>query len=208
MAKQQRGQARQQILEAADALFGELGFDATTTRLIQERAGVNKALIHYHFKDKQDLFNQVLDGYYAALGEVLRSRLGGASGAGGADELRERLGEALDSYLDFLDAHRSFSAMVQREVTLGRHVEQIVAHMRPLFELGATVVEAALPATRSGPLAAPDLLISFYGMVVADFTYAPVVQGLIGATPKRLEQRKRHLHRMLDLVLDALQHEG
>ena len=55
--------ARDQILEAADHLFGEYGFDATATRHIAERCGVNKALIHYHFSNKQGLFEAVLDRY-------------------------------------------------------------------------------------------------------------------------------------------------
>ncbi len=38
-------EARQRILAAADELFGEQGFDATTTRQIAERSGANKALM-------------------------------------------------------------------------------------------------------------------------------------------------------------------
>ena len=59
-------ETRQRILEAADGLFGELGFDVTTTRDIAERSGVNKALIHCHFGTKDDLLEALLDGYYGA----------------------------------------------------------------------------------------------------------------------------------------------
>ena len=38
--------ARQKILLAAGAVIGEVGFDDASTRVIFERAGVNKALIH------------------------------------------------------------------------------------------------------------------------------------------------------------------
>jgi AcrR family transcriptional regulator len=43
------------ILEAADELFAEVGFDATTTREIATRAGVNEALIHYHYEGRDEL---------------------------------------------------------------------------------------------------------------------------------------------------------
>lgn len=40
---------RQQLLEATVELMAELGIDRVRTRSIAERAGVNPALVHYHF---------------------------------------------------------------------------------------------------------------------------------------------------------------
>ncbi|HEU5485354.1 MAG TPA: TetR family transcriptional regulator [Microlunatus sp.] len=48
--------AREQILAAATEEFGEHGYDATTTRAIAARAGVDPALLHHHFGTKADLF--------------------------------------------------------------------------------------------------------------------------------------------------------
>jgi len=191
---------RERILAAADALFGEIGFDAAPTRKIAERCGVNKALIHYHFASKQELFNAVLDRYYAELGEVLRSALTGPG------PLRERLHRLLDAYVDFLAEHRSFSRMVQREIASGHHIERITGHMVPLFRTGSELVRAVYPSLGDGPLAAPQLLVSFYGMVATHFSYAPVIEGLVDedpTSPEGVARRKQHLHRMLDLVLAA-----
>ena len=47
---------RQKLLDAAIALFGRKGFDATTTREIAEVAGVNIANIAYHFGGKEGLY--------------------------------------------------------------------------------------------------------------------------------------------------------
>jgi AcrR family transcriptional regulator len=45
-----RGEAtRRKIARAAVELVGELGWDAVTTRAVAARAGVNPALVHYHF---------------------------------------------------------------------------------------------------------------------------------------------------------------
>lgn len=46
---------RQGILEAALALFAERGFASTTVADIAERAGVSKAAIYWHFRDKEAL---------------------------------------------------------------------------------------------------------------------------------------------------------
>ena len=62
-------------MKAADKLFGDVGYDAATTREIAELSGVNKALIHYHFKSKEALFENVLDWYYENLGNALKKAL-------------------------------------------------------------------------------------------------------------------------------------
>ncbi|GAA2608381.1 TetR/AcrR family transcriptional regulator [Paractinoplanes durhamensis] len=52
--------AREQILDAAAALFAERGFAATTTRLIAERVGIRQASLYYHFAGKDDLLIELL----------------------------------------------------------------------------------------------------------------------------------------------------
>lgn len=44
------------ILRAAQARFGQLGFEATSIRGIAEDAGVDSALVHHYFGTKEDLF--------------------------------------------------------------------------------------------------------------------------------------------------------
>lgn len=51
---------RAQILDAAAACFAERGFNATTTRVIAERAGVSQALLRHYFRSKDALFTEVL----------------------------------------------------------------------------------------------------------------------------------------------------
>jgi AcrR family transcriptional regulator len=48
------------ILEAAETLFMEHGFEATSLRLITNAAGVNLAAVNYHFGSKEELFQSVL----------------------------------------------------------------------------------------------------------------------------------------------------
>ncbi len=48
------------LLDAAEALFMEHGFEATSLRLITAAAGVNLAAVNYHFGSKEELFQAVL----------------------------------------------------------------------------------------------------------------------------------------------------
>ncbi|MBN1569075.1 MAG: TetR family transcriptional regulator [Acidobacteria bacterium] len=51
---------KQRILDAAEKLFGEKGYDSTSLRQIISEAKVNLAAIHYHFGSKQELLDQVI----------------------------------------------------------------------------------------------------------------------------------------------------
>jgi AcrR family transcriptional regulator len=51
---------RDNILDAAEEIFAGSGFDGAGMRQISARAGVAQALIHYHFKTKERLFEEVV----------------------------------------------------------------------------------------------------------------------------------------------------
>ena len=51
---------KERILDAAEALFMEHGFEGTSLRVITTAADVNLASAHYHFGSKEDLFEAVL----------------------------------------------------------------------------------------------------------------------------------------------------
>lgn len=69
-----RGEAtRDALLVAAIEVFGRDGYDAASTRAIAQAAGVNQALIGYHFRGKAGLYHAALEHIVAQI----RGRLGG-----------------------------------------------------------------------------------------------------------------------------------
>jgi AcrR family transcriptional regulator len=50
---------RERLLDAAEELFSENGFDATSVRAITSRAGVHLAAMNYHFGSKDALIQEV-----------------------------------------------------------------------------------------------------------------------------------------------------
>lgn len=57
-------EARDRIIHAAVALFSEKGYDGTRVNEIADMAGVNKALIYYYFKNKEDILDYLLQNFY------------------------------------------------------------------------------------------------------------------------------------------------
>lgn len=52
--------ARKSLIMAGLELFGELGFKATTTRMLAKKAGVNIAAIPYYFDSKENLYLEIV----------------------------------------------------------------------------------------------------------------------------------------------------
>jgi AcrR family transcriptional regulator len=60
---------RERILSAAERLFAERGYEATSIRAIVGKARVNQAAINYHFAGKDGLYREILRTAFRALTE-------------------------------------------------------------------------------------------------------------------------------------------
>ncbi|WP_028547118.1 TetR/AcrR family transcriptional regulator [Paenibacillus taiwanensis] len=58
---------RNEILDAADKLFGQKGFDGTSTNDILEKVGIARGTLYYHFKSKEDIMNALIERYSVRL---------------------------------------------------------------------------------------------------------------------------------------------
>ncbi len=67
--------SRERLLDAAETLFADFGFNGVSVRQIVERAGVNLGAIPYHFGTKENLFKEVLLRRATPLREERQRRL-------------------------------------------------------------------------------------------------------------------------------------
>ena len=58
---------RNEILDAADELFAQKGFDGTSTNDILEKVGIARGTLYYHFKSKEDIMDALIERYSARL---------------------------------------------------------------------------------------------------------------------------------------------
>jgi AcrR family transcriptional regulator len=89
---------REQILDAAAALIGEVGYAAASTRVVAAAAGVPLSLVHYHFGSRGGLLAAVLERENARLLERQRALFDSSA------SLAERWREAADRLDDDLDS--------------------------------------------------------------------------------------------------------
>ncbi|GLC81298.1 TetR/AcrR family transcriptional regulator [Lacrimispora brassicae] len=58
---------KNEILDAADELFGQKGFDGTSTNDILEKVGIARGTLYYHFKSKEDIMDALIERYHVQL---------------------------------------------------------------------------------------------------------------------------------------------
>ena len=190
------------IRAAAEELFCLRGFEAVSVADVAERAGVNKALVFYHFESKAHLFDLVLARYY----DAHTAALAGAFADEGA--LAERLHRVVDAYLDFMADNRRYAALVQQQLTEPGTHARIRRHLEPLLRFLEQALAGATPP--KGPLAGRQFFVTFSGMVTHYFTYAPLLGALWGGDPMSraaLDERRAHVHWLVDAILARLADE-
>ena len=100
----QAERTRQQILETAQRLFNEHGYDATSLQMIADEMGLTKAAVYYHFRAK----NEILQAAMQPGIERLEALLDDAAAIRGR---RARLEFLVSGFVDFLVQHRQYAAM-------------------------------------------------------------------------------------------------
>lgn len=54
---------RNEILDVAEALFNEQGYDATSTNDILKKIGIARGTLYYHFESKEAIMDGIIDRY-------------------------------------------------------------------------------------------------------------------------------------------------
>lgn len=70
-----RSSSREEILDAAEEVFAARGYAGASMRAIADGAGVAQALLHYHFKTKEGLFEAMFLRRAGAINRIRIARL-------------------------------------------------------------------------------------------------------------------------------------
>jgi AcrR family transcriptional regulator len=101
---------RQLLLEAAEAVFGEKGYDAASISEITGRAGVAQGTFYVHFPDKKGVFTELVRSLNDRLREEVLAAIAGVSEKGRMAIERARY----RAFFDFVSAHRNLYRIVRQ----------------------------------------------------------------------------------------------
>jgi AcrR family transcriptional regulator len=104
----QAERTRQQILETAQRLFAELGYDATSLQMIADEMGLTKAAVYYHFRAKNDILHAAMEPGIRRL-EALLDESAAIRGR------RARAEYLVNGFVDFLVQNRHYAVMASTD---------------------------------------------------------------------------------------------
>jgi AcrR family transcriptional regulator len=109
--------ARTRLLDAAEKLFADFGFNGVSVRQIVERAHANLGAIPYHFGTKENLFKQVLLRRAIPLREARKQLLAELCASGREPTLEEILYAMLEPAFRASRENQSFRRLLGRAST-------------------------------------------------------------------------------------------
>src|SRR3954471_5477114 len=149
--QEEKERRRDEIVEAAEDLYRELGWDAVTMDSVARRARLSRALVYVYFKDKQDLHFAIA----ARALEMLRQRFEEATGRArtGMDKV-EACGRAYMAYAQ--EFPHFFDACARLESHEPGATAEPSPQALPCIECGTrvhnVVVEALATGQRDGTI--------------------------------------------------------
>jgi TetR/AcrR family transcriptional regulator len=122
--RSKKDSAEERILHAAREVFIERGLGGARMQMIADRAGTNKALLHYYFRSKEKLYEAVLENILTTIGSALRGQLPTGNEV---EDIRGLLRQIVTVYINTFRANPDFPRFIMREFADGgAHLPRIV----------------------------------------------------------------------------------
>jgi len=190
------------IIMAAMEEFAEKGFFGARMQTIADTAGVNKAMLHYYFRSKENLYSQALKTCLRMIWGRMEETL--------EDEgpLYERLDRVVDMAMDILLQHPSIFKIILSDVASGG--ERLGKCVTELKSLGLTPEQVWLEALSEigmDSVEAMQFMLSMLGMNIFGIVGQPFLSVVFNfeltRSPSFFIERRTHIKAMLRAYLDA-----
>lgn len=191
---QQGGDSTEQkIFDAAHEVFTQKGMDGAKMQEIADRAGINKALLHYYYRSKEKLYEAVakvvLSRAIPAVRQVIESDL----------PLEEKIRRFVETYIDIISKNTFIPLFIISEIN--KHPEHFINSILPKDlprpEVFFQQVEDEIAAGRIRPIKPQHLIVNVISMCIFPFVGKPMMRIFLGMGPGEmrifLEERKQEV---------------
>lgn len=195
----------QLILQCAEKLFLEKGFDATSTTQIAREAGCNQALVHYYFRTKDNLFNTIFESKFRTFFQNVfdTTQLKNLT-------FTDKLKHMSETHFDLLWQNPQMPKLLINELSRKKDNindlrERLHAVPEELFTLMNKELAAEIEAGRIKNVSFMDILVTIISLNASLFILMPVVKDVL--MMDETQKNQLLLHRKsenVDIILSYL----
>ena len=191
----------QKILEAAKQVFMGKGIDGARMQDIADKAGINKALLHYYFRSKEKLFEMIFveeaRKFMPKVTSIMMSEL----------TLFEKVEKFVGEYIDTLLQNPLLPIFILNEINRNPKdaIKKIFGNQRPPIDKVDELITKLVKKGEIKPIKGIELMVNMVSMCIFPFLARPMVQWVTKATDeefvKLMEMRKKTV---VKFVLDSI----
>jgi len=169
------------ILNAASDVFIEKGLSGARTQDIADRAGINKTLLHYYFRTKENIFARILQQVFSSFLVQIDSAI--SEDAPFPIALRA----FIDSFVDYIAARPRVPLFIMQELSQGgKIVREVISATLERVNLPNRMVRLITKGIEEGNLEPVDPLQTVVTVLGACIYYF-VAEPIIGAVVSKIQ---------------------
>ncbi|WP_179319629.1 TetR/AcrR family transcriptional regulator [Winogradskyella helgolandensis] len=184
MVKKKDENTEEQILDAAKNVFQSKGMDGARMQEIADKAGINKAMLHYYYRSKQLLFEAVFKNAFSLLAPQLNAVLNDNS------SIEEKVKNFTFNYISFIVKHPYLPNFIIQE--LNRNPEFILKMKSnpgfPNLEKFSKQVNDEVENGTIKPISAEQLFMNIMALNIFPFVAKPLIMAFTNTDDKAYKQ--------------------
>ena len=165
----------QLILQSAEELFLEKGFSLVSTTDIAKKAGCNQALVHYYFRTKENLFQQIFQAKFTKFLYIFTTF------DDSNEDFTTRLRKKIEAHFDLLIQNRQIPFLVINELILNEErrnalVKKIYSGNLEIYRNFDRELQEEIKKGNIRKITTLDLLINVVSMNIVSFFIPPILE--------------------------------
>ncbi len=185
-AKQAACCTRSLIIDAARTLFARRGLEGATVREVAEAAGVNNAMIYYHFTDKVGMYRAVLADSFAEFDRIWEHAIFSTDASA-----RIKIRKYVEELIRFQQNNEEIRRILSMEfASCGKNLKWLADNFfNRTHERLAAILKQGMKTGELKKVNASVAITALVGMVIQSFISRPIAEYVIG---KKLDLTTRH----------------
>jgi AcrR family transcriptional regulator len=169
--------AEYKIIEAAAAVFVEKGYEGARMQQIADKAGINKALLHYYYRSKDLLFEKA----FLTVASSIFSKFFDAFNTEGS--IFEKIEKFLTLHQDLLYKHRKYPVFFFNEITRKPELISKLISRLDVSENFEKLSQQFEQEKRDGiirsDIEVPHLMVNIVSLSVFPYIGRPIIQEIM-----------------------------